>query len=111
MTKKNYDSGGSFGHFSLEAQLELGSALKIKITSLSSDTSQTAKGIWSYDMSSNVNWTISEFDFNAYFQTFTAKESGKNCDLKILFMSGSYLIEYFEMNSVTATRNKTIIVK
>ncbi len=105
---------------SLAAQLAKGTALKIKITSLSADTTTVShtgtsqgtnterKATWFYALGSNVNWTISDFDLTNYSQTFTANESDKACNLGISFDKGSFLIEYYEMNSATPNRTKTI---
>ncbi len=110
--------------YSLAASLPQSATLKIKITSLSSsvmnrsvqaDSSNvgtpTNKAVWYYVLGSGVNWSISEFNFNSYIQTFTAIESGKSCDLKVFFDKGSFLIEYYEMNPNNPTRRKTITVK
>ncbi len=111
LTKINFDLGVRRDTtFSLAAHLAKGASVKIKITSVSSDTSMTSKAYWYYASGSNVNWTISEFDRIAFIQTFTATESGKSCDLKMKFNSGTFLVEYYEMSSTTATRKKTITV-
>ncbi len=109
--------------YSLAANLPKGTALKIKITSLStSDTSTVipsdtgtintndTRAAWYYMLGSGINWSISDFDFNLYTQIFTAIESDKSCDLKMFFDNGSFLIEYFEMNLSQPTRKKTITV-
>jgi hypothetical protein len=118
LTKTRYSANGSN---SLAAQLPKGTALKIRITSLSADTTivpptdSTASGItvskpaWYMEAFSGINWSISDFDFTNYVQTFTAVESDKSCDLQIYFQKGSFLIEYFEMNALAPTRKKTII--
>ena len=86
--------------FSLAAELSRGTTLMIKMTALSS-------GVWYYEAFSPQNWKISTFDFTAKTQTFTAIEPGKTCDLKMIFDSGTYRIEYFEMGSQTPSRTKT----
>ena len=118
--------------YSLSASLPNSTSLKIKITSLTldsaivtvydtvrSDTSYTirvhtvykpTRPTWSYFYGSGINWSITEFDFNSFTQTFTAIEPGKTCDLSIFFEKGSFLIEYFEMNATMPTRKKTITV-
>ena len=110
-------------NLSLVAELAKGTALKIKITSLSADTSSRAptdtskvtttirKAGWFYALGTNRNWSISNFDPINYIQTFTAIEPDKACDLQITFDQGSFLIEYFEMNSATPNRTKTITCK
>jgi len=119
LTKINY-VGGDYTEHSLSAQLAKGTALKIKITSLSADTviiSPTdtteaiiniTKGMWYYSVGSQINWSISTFNQSNYTQTFTAIEPDKTCDLVMFFQKGSYLIEYFEMNSTVPTRKKVI---
>ncbi|NLJ82485.1 MAG: hypothetical protein GX330_05100 [Bacteroidales bacterium] len=95
------DDWSSDWNLSLAANLPKGASLKIIIKG----------GLWSYEALPNkpVNWTISEYDFNLQQQTFTATESGKNCDLIISFEeSGTYTIEYYENNSTIPTRTKTI---
>ena len=116
LSKTTY-SGGMDIHHSLAAQLADGARLEIKITSLTTittedDTSTTVyKPIWYYYFGSSVNWLISPFDNTGSSQTFTATETDKSCDLDILFDKGSFLIEYFEMNATLPTRRKTIICK
>jgi len=108
-------------NFNLAAYLAKGAALKIKITSLSADTTtinptdstQTEiivkKASWSYGYGTSINWSISSFDELNYTQTFTAIESGKTCELEMGFDKGTFRIDYFEMNSIVPTRTKIII--
>jgi hypothetical protein len=113
-------NAGTSIRYSLAAQLTKGTALKIKITSLSiadtttiapTDTSTTHiivnKARWFCTEGSN--WASADFNSVDYTQTFTTIESGKSCDLRIDFQKGSFLIEYFEMNATVPTRKKTII--
>ena len=97
--------------YSLAAELAKGTSLKIRISSIFtvSDTGAVTKPIWYRSWGSEVNWTVTDFDFTDYSQTFTSIESGKSCDLKMFFEPGSFLIEYFEMNATLPTRTKTII--
>ena len=107
-------------NFNLAAYLANGAALKIKITSLSADTTiinptdstQTEiivkKARWFYGYGTAINWSISIFDELNYTQTFTAIESDKTCDLEMAFEKGRFKIDYFEMNSIVPTRTKTI---
>lgn len=88
----------------LAAYLPKGTSLKIILKG----------GIWSYQVMPNspVNWSVDEYENES--QTFTAIESGKNCDLIFTWWdSGSYThthtIEYYENNSITPTRIKTIV--
>lgn len=94
-------------------------SLKIKITSIasnevapgdSSNTVYTYHPLWGYLMGSSNYWTISDFDQNNFNQIFTA-QAGQTCDVKMMFDPGSFLIEYYEMNSIIPTRMKTIKVK
>lgn len=118
-----YFAGEPDKRFSLAAQLPKRTSLKIKISSLSStsiyipptDTSKldsiTTRALWSYTYGSSVNWSITIFDDKSFTQTFTAIESGRSCDLRMHFEKGSFLIEYYELNSNNPTRKKVIIVK
>lgn len=93
--KTSFSSG-----LSLAAFLPKGTSLKIVIKG----------GLWSYQVMPNgpVNWSISEYSNSQ--QIFTATESGKNCDLMFNWLSsGTHTIEYYENNSETPTRIKTII--
>jgi hypothetical protein len=102
-------SGGYDYRGSLAASLVKGTSLEIKISAIaSSDTSEVS--YWAYSLGSNMNWSITTFNLNDTTQTFTAIESGKDCDLRIFFTKGRFLIEYFEMNAVMPTRSKYITV-
>jgi hypothetical protein len=119
LTKTTFKSGSGNTH-SLAAQLGKMAALKIKITSLSADTTKIPatdttkveiiinKARWSYGLGTSIDWLVSRFDMTNYTQTYTALEPGKSCDLKMYFDKGLFLIEYFEMNSAVPTRTKTI---
>lgn len=89
-------------NMSLAAELPKGASLKIVIKN----------GMWYYrnDPCGPVNWTISEYNYGLQQQTFTVTESGKSCDVFILFNPGTHVIEYYENNSVTPTRIKTILI-
>lgn len=111
--------------FSFAAELPTGAALKIKISAIASsepnnvhegdsasnNSANGAKSIWYYSVTSNINWSVSNFDNVNYVQYLTAIDDDKNCDLGIMFERGKFLIEYFEMGSQTATRKKTITVR
>ncbi len=88
-------------NFSLTSNLAKGTELKIRITAL--DT-----GAWYYSLGSSTNWSITPFDFVTKTQYFTAIDSDKSCDLNMLFDSGTFLIEYFEMGATEPNRTKTI---
>ena len=95
--------------FSLAANLVKGTSLKVKITALNPFIEMDIWfGIWYYVVGSGINWSITAFDYNTKTQFFTAIESDRSCDLKMLFDQGRFLIEYFEMNSALPTRTKTI---
>lgn len=95
----SYSSSNSY---SLAANLPKGTNLKIIIKN----------GLWYYSVIPNgpINWTITIYDSGSQQQIFTATESGNNCDLSIEFGTGEHVIEYYENNSATPTRTKTIIV-
>lgn len=119
LSKTTYPSGMGTS-LSLAAQLAKGSALKIKITSMSADTTTinptdttqvqiiVRKAQWFYALGTGINWSITNFDTNNYTQTFTALEPDKSCDLNMFFEKGTFKIEYFEMNATVPTRTKTI---
>lgn len=88
-------------NFSLSANLAKGVKLKIKITAL-------GDGMWYYALGSEKNWHITSFDFDTKTQYFTAIDSDNSCDLNMIFDSGEFLIEYFEMGVSEPTRTKTI---
>jgi len=89
--------------FSLAANLTKGMNLTIQITD--------KRGDWfGYSYGTGYNWSISTFDQELRTQYYTAIETGKECELNMVFDSGEYLIEYFEMDSETPTRTKTITV-
>ena len=121
LSTTNYNYGMDV-HFSLAAQLAKGSALKIKITSLSADTTSTIptdtipaviniRNAGWFLSSYSINWLISNFDTNTNTQTFTAIEPDKFCDLNMQFEKGSFKIDYFEMNATEPTRTKIIHCK
>ena len=97
LNKTNYE--GQI--FSLRATLVEGASLKIKITSLSQNP-------WNYTLGSNINWSITLYDEINHSQYFTIIEPDQNSDLLILFDTGSYLVEYYEMGSILPTRSKII---
>ncbi|MBN1186451.1 MAG: hypothetical protein JXB49_29515 [Bacteroidales bacterium] len=103
------DTSYSGEYFSLAANLTKGTSLKVKITALKPYLAMDIwYGIWYYAVGSGNNWSITAFDYNTKTQFFTAIESDRSCDLKMLFDQGRFLIEYFEMNSAIPTRTKTI---
>lgn len=107
--------------YSLAADLPKGTALKIKISSLSTSSTYRSKldsiaqanngdrmALWLYKPASNVNWSVQTFDKKNYTQIFTAIEADKSCDLSLFFEKGQFLIEYFEMGSEKVSRSKII---
>jgi hypothetical protein len=97
LDKTNYEGQT----FSLRATLVDGASLKIKITSLSQNP-------WLYTLGSNINWSITLYDYINHSQYFTIIEPDQNSDLQMLFDAGSYLVEYYEMGSILPTRSKII---
>lgn len=116
LSKTNYIAGTSY---SLTAQLAKSTNLKIKIRSLNDTTIIPATDstamkiiinnpIWYYSLGSNINWNISDFEYNDYTQTFIARHSNTTCDLNIFFEKGSFLIEYCEINTIIPNRKRII---
>jgi hypothetical protein len=87
---------------SLAAKLTNKTTLKIKITAMDST-------FFGYSVGSSQNWSISEYDYETRSQYYTSIDSDKNCDLNMLFESGTFIIEYFEMGATEPTRTKTIV--
>jgi hypothetical protein len=90
----------NFG-YSLAANLPVGAGLKIILRG----------GMWWYRAMPGgpINWTISMY--NNERQTFTATESGKDCDLQIqLVGKDTIFIEYYENNAVTPAKIKELII-
>jgi len=88
--------------YSMAANLPIGTHLKIVLQG----------GSWQYQMLPNgpVNWTITKYSNEQ--QSFTATESGKSCDVNIEFMEPDTLsILYYENNSESPTKIKTLIIK
>lgn len=56
-----------------------------------------------------VNWTVTKYDDSKKERTFTALESGTNCDLMLVLLESSYTIEYYENNAILPSRIKTIV--
>lgn len=81
-------------------------SLKIKISRL---TGACQFGCWVYNASNFQDWVVGTYDHNLDIQEFTA--SGTNPYLAFEFWdAGTFLIEYFENNSSTPTRTKTVTV-
>lgn len=91
------------GTLSVAANIPKGASLKII----------TRNRKWYYAVGSMVNWTMTSDPENTQSKILTATESGKNCDMVIdLFgpnCNGPMIIEYYENNSITPTRTKTIL--
>lgn len=67
-------------------------------------------GVWSYAFMPDppINWAINQYQNET--QTFTAIESGRLCDLSFSWMDNeTHIIEYYENNSQTPTKIKTIV--
>jgi hypothetical protein len=89
-------------NYSMAANLPIGTSLKVVLKG----------GLWFYRFMPDgpINWTISLYDNEE--QSFTATESGKNCDLNIEFSNPDTLnIEFYENNSITPTKIKKLIVQ
>ena len=98
-----YGDKAEFGtEVSLAADLANGASLRIMITGAERCT-------WSYPLVANTNWTISSTDGNTQF--FTSIESGKKCDLRMIFEPGEYRIIFYENNFKEDTRGKYITIK
>lgn len=98
---------------SMAANLAKETALKIKVSALDT-TIRNVNGMvprWGQAMGFELNWSISRFDEKNYSQTYTAIDAGKSCDLLLFFDEGSFIIEYFEMNSLKPTRTKIVTCK
>ncbi|HWR57446.1 MAG TPA: hypothetical protein VN328_01040, partial [Thermodesulfovibrionales bacterium] len=86
--------------YDLAADLPKGASLKV-IMKL------TAGKPWGLNVISNWNYSI----WNGADQTFTAIESGKSYSLRLYLLKGtSFVIEYYENNSITPTRTKQVTV-
>jgi hypothetical protein len=98
--KTSFTSG-----LSMAANLPMGTSLKIIIRSTSNSST------WAIRFMPNgpVNWNFTPYDFASMSQEFTATAPGSNSDLYIEFTPGNYSIEYYENNSITPTRVKTIV--
>lgn len=101
-------SGSNNNTYSLAAIIPDDMSLKIRISTVGFPEKTN---LWYYMGGSENNWSITIFDFSTYKQTFTAVESGRSCDLNMIFNVGTILIEYFETNSDTPTRTKTVTIK
>jgi len=96
---------------SLQCKLPRGINVKIKITGKSVTAGVPMPlGIWYYDPTTTNNWTVTNMDMTNYSQTFASIDGGLTCDAKMMFDSGTFLIEYFEGETATPTAAKTIIV-
>ena len=89
--------------FSLAANLPRGTSLTILVKGPSN---------WAYCISpcSPINWDI-HYNETTHEESFNAIESDTNCDLLIIEEAqGTYIIEYYENNSETPTKVKTVIL-
>jgi hypothetical protein len=103
MTTVNYSVNQNFS-YSMGASLPVGASLKIILRGC----------IWWYMAMPEVpvNWTITTYNEKTEIQTFTATESGKDCDLQIkLGTNETVTIEYYENNAVTPTKIKELVIK
>lgn len=89
-----------------------GLSLRIKLEYVEGGT-KTSFGYWGYSLGSNENWKIAEYDYVDNFQVFDVIESGKPCNLRLVFLEGNNLkirISYFENNDLVTTRTRIITV-
>jgi hypothetical protein len=100
LTSVNGTINANFG-YSMAASLPVGTSLKIILRG----------GLWwsRFAPEGPINWTISLLKNE--IQTFTATESGKDCDVQIQLGNGTISVEYYENNAVTPTKVKELIVK
>jgi len=89
--------------YSFAANVSKGGSLKIVMKG----------GNWSYYVMPYppINWDISIYDGTKQEQTFTVTESAKESNLKILFISGKPVIEYYENSSLVPTKTKHIVIE
>jgi hypothetical protein len=97
--------------YSLAAEIPVGGSLMIRLSG----------GVWGYRTMPDgpVNWDVSSYDWDTESQTFTSIESGKGCDLSIVFfyesdstLSGDGIrLEYYENQTDTVSRTKYITVE
>lgn len=94
--------------FSIKAELPKGTSLRIVI-----------KGdrIWSTTPNyspQTINWSVSPYDASTKSQEFVVKESNKETDLFFVINTATIYtnlsIEYYENETVTPTRTKTLVV-
>lgn len=89
--------------YSFAANVSKGGSLKIVMKG----------GNWSYYVMPYppINWDISIYDGTKQEQTFSVTESAKESNLKIFFISGNPVIEYYENSSLVPTRIKNIVIE
>jgi hypothetical protein len=93
----------SAGDLSLTGQGKKCSHLKIRIHLLTGSP-------YFWQMGTNNNLNISNYDFTNNEQFFTVIDPAMSFDVQTSFSPGTFLIEYFETNSSTPTFSKTITV-
>ncbi|MBL0098541.1 MAG: hypothetical protein IPP46_20210 [Bacteroidetes bacterium] len=87
---------------SLAVDLKTCSSIKVRING--------NPGTWiGWQIGTEQNWTISPYVI-AQERIFTSISPNSHCDLHIILWAGTYLIEYYEMNSSLVTFSKTITV-
>jgi hypothetical protein len=91
-TQLNY----SGSNFSCAVSMKHCSQFKVKITTLSGPP-------WGYFLGTEVNWNING-------DHLTVIDDDMPADVKMAFNPGTYLLEYFEINSTDVTFSKTITV-
>ena len=93
------------GGFSMSANTPPGMALKIKLINGGTQA-------WGYRLapSGPINWNMSLYDYTNHTQECAILEPGKFSDVFITFHPGTYTIEYYEGNSTTPTKTKSITI-
>ncbi|MEX0686142.1 MAG: hypothetical protein WD267_05605 [Balneolales bacterium] len=88
------------GYVSLAAELKEGTSLRVRISRISGSPGPHGHGMWMYVVAPDgpINWSVKPYDQSKHKQEFIAIESGRSSDLKIRFLPGRFLIEYFEMH-------------
>lgn len=89
---------------SLVARLRKGMSVKIRITMLT-------ESFFGYSPNENQNWSVSAFNESEKSQDFSSVSNAENCEMRMAFFPGEYLIEYFEMGVEQPVRSKIVAVE
>ncbi len=106
LARKDGDTMKANVNYTLAAKLADKNTLKIVIQKISGSP-------WFYAPMTVVGWQVSNYDFVANEQVFTATVKNQTLDVMLKFpdLLSSYQIIYYEDNSATPTKSKTIHVK